>query len=230
MGPHQISAVIFDMDGTLHDTEIVFHNATKAGVAAVGHSVSDAFCHSLLGLPGADGDAMLQEHLGPNFPYSEYVVHYRTQVNRILASAVPLKPGAIEIVKFLTRRNVKVAVATSADRSRAQHQLRLSGLDAHIPIIVTRDDVDRAKPHPDLFLRAAALLSVPVGQCLAIEDSFNGVRSAHAAGTMPVMVPDLVSPTDEIRALCVHVANSLHDVEVWLVAHSDQLPSAQIGS
>ncbi len=221
----QISAVIFDMDGTLHDTEVVFHNATKAGVAAVGFSVSDAFCHSLLGLPGADGDTMLREHLGPSFPYPEYMIHYRAQVSRILASAIPLKPGAIEIVKSLISRGVKVAVATSADRSRAQHQLRLSGLDAHIPIIVTRDDVERAKPHPDLFLRAAAVLSVPIEQCLAIEDSFNGVRSAYAAGAMPVMVPDLVSPTDEIRALCIHVARSLQDVDVWLVAHNHQLPS-----
>ena len=223
---NQISAVIFDMDGTLHDTEIVFHNATKAGVAAVGHSVSDAFCHSLLGLPGSDGDVLLREHLGPNFPYSEYIVHYRAHVSRILASAIPLKPGAVEIAKFLVKRDVKVAVATSADRSRAEHQLRLSGLGAHIPIIVTRDDVDRAKPHPDLFLRAAALLNVPVGHCLAIEDSFNGIRSAYAAGTMPVMVPDLVSPTDEIRALCVHVASSLHDVKEWLVAQDRQPPSA----
>ena len=225
--PHHISAVIFDMDGTLHDTEIVFHNAIKAGVIAVGLSVSDAFCHSLLGIPGVDGDAMLRDHLGPSFPYSEYVRHYKTQVNRVLASAIPLKPGAIEIVKSLNVRGVKVAIATSADRSRAEHQLSLSGLNAHIPIIVTRDDVDRAKPHPDLFLRAATILNVPTRQCLAVEDSFNGVRSAHAAGTIPVMVPDLVPPTDEIRALCVYVADSLYDVEDWLLARNDQLLSTR---
>lgn len=228
--PHQVSAVIFDMDGTLHDTEIVFHNAIKAGVAAVGFSVSDGFCHSLLGIPGVDGDAMLRNHLGPTFPYSEYAGHYMTHVNRFLASSIPLKPGVVEIIRFLSGRNVKVAIATSADRDRAKRQLKLSGLDAHIPIVVTRDDVDRAKPHPDLFLRAAAILDVPVEQCLAIEDSFNGVRSAHAAGTMPIMVPDLVAPTNEIRGLCVYVANSLHDVEKWLVAGNHQLPQARIRS
>ena len=217
------------MDGTLHDTEIVFHDAVKAGVAAVGFSVSDAFCHSLLGLPGVDGEAMLREHLGPGFPHSEYIRHYRMQVGRVLGSAIPLKPGAVEIVRALNGRGVKVAVATSADRGRAVHQLRLSGLDAHVPVIVTRDDVARAKPHPDLFLRAAAILDVPVGQCLAVEDSLNGVRSAHAAGTMPVMVPDLVPPTDEIRALCVHVAGSLHEVEAWLVARTRQRVSAGTG-
>lgn len=224
---HRICAVIFDMDGTLHDTEIVFHEAMKAGVAAVGFSVSNAFCHSLLGIPGVDGDVMLQDHLGPGFPYLEYTGHYRRQVATALASAIPLKPGAMEIVRGLIGRGVKVAIATSADRRRAEKQLELSGLGAHISIVVTRDDVERAKPHPDLFLRAAARLKTPVERCLSIEDSFNGVRSAYAAGTMPVMVPDLLTPTDEIRAMCVHVGQSLRDVEQWLVAQFDQLSSTE---
>jgi beta-phosphoglucomutase-like phosphatase (HAD superfamily) len=81
-----------------------------------------------------------------------------------------------------------------------------------LQVIVTRDDVARGKPFPDLFLRAAEVLDVSPGECLAVEDSLNGIRAAHAAGMMPVMVPDLLQPTEEIRAMCVRVVADLHEV------------------
>jgi len=84
----------------------------------------------------------------------------------------------------------------------------------------TRDDVARGKPHPDVFLRAAELLGVPAQECLAVEDSFNGIRAAHAAGMMPVMVPDLVTPTPEIRTLCVCIARDLHEVRMLVAEHA----------
>jgi beta-phosphoglucomutase-like phosphatase (HAD superfamily) len=86
----------------------------------------------------------------------------------------------------------------------------------HFDAVVTRDDVAQPKPHPDLFLEAARRLAVAPEDCLAIEDSHTGVRAALAAGMMTVMVPDLVPPDDELRARCVAVHASLHDLEVLL--------------
>ena len=74
---------------------------------------------------------------------------------------------------------------------------------------MTRDDVEHGKPRPDLFIKAARGLEVQPERCLSLEDSHNGIRSAHAAGTMPVMVPDIVRPTDEIRAMCAAVVDDL---------------------
>jgi beta-phosphoglucomutase-like phosphatase (HAD superfamily) len=91
-------------------------------------------------------------------------------------------------------------------------------LRARLPVVVTRDDVVRGKPHPDLFLKAAWAIGIPPERCLAVEDSFNGIRAAHAAGMMPVMVPDLLAPTPDIRALCVEIVADLHAVRQLLSA------------
>ncbi|MGA3401200.1 MAG: HAD family phosphatase [Acetobacteraceae bacterium] len=222
--PRRVSGVILDMDGTLHDTESVYHTALKQAVRAVGFAVTDAFCHSLIGVPGPESDAMLREHLGPDFPFAAYDRLYEEHRDRALGTSVPLKPGAMELLDALGQHGLKVAVATSASRRAAELHLGRSGLRARLPVVVTRDDVARGKPYPDPFLHAAALLGVPPEECLAVEDSLNGIRAAHAAGTMPVMVPDLLAPTEEIRIMCVHIARDLHAVRALLASHVADLP------
>ncbi len=217
--PRRLSAVILDMDGTLHDTEAVYHAALKQAVAAVGFAVTDAFCHSLIGIPARECDAMLRAHLGPDFPFADYDRHYSQNRDQALSAGVPLKTGAAELLDALAQRGLKMAVATSASRHAAALHLGRSGLGARLRVVVTRDDVARGKPYPDLFLRAAELLDVPPDECLAVEDSLIGVRAAHAAGMMPVMVPDLLQPTDEIRAMCVLIASDLHDVRAVVGRH-----------
>lgn len=223
--PRRVSAVILDMDGTLHDTERVYHTALKQAVRAVGFAVTEAFCHSLIGVPGPESDAMLREHLGPGFPFVEYDRLYEEHRDRALITSVPLKAGAVELLEALGQHGLKVAIATSASRHAAYLHLGRSGLGARLPLVVTRDDVARGKPYPDPFRRAAALLGVPPEECLAVEDSLNGIRAAHAAGMMPVMVPDLLAPTEEARMMCVHIALDLHEVRELLAKHMTDLLS-----
>ena len=90
-----ISAIVFDMDGTLHDTETVYPAATRLAVEAVGFSVTEQFCHSLIGIPSREGDEMIQSYLGPAFPFDEYRRHYSELVGQALATAMPLKAGAV---------------------------------------------------------------------------------------------------------------------------------------
>jgi len=206
------------MDGTLHDTEVIYHAATKAAAASLGFAIADDFCHSLIGIPGLESDAMLRDHLGDGFDFDEFDRRYHAHIEAALLEAMPLKPGAVEALEAFAAQGLKLALATSARRGSAEPQLTRSGLLPHLPVVVTRDDVARGKPFPDLFLRAAALLDVPPVECLAIEDSLNGIRAAHAAGMMPVMVPDLLAPTEEIRAMCVHIAQDLHEVRLLLAA------------
>ena len=210
--PRRIDAVIFDMDGTLHDTETVYDRAQRDAAAALGYSISDAFWHSLIGIPGIEADAMLQAHLGPDFPFDHFDQDYRARRDALLADGVKWKPGVGEILGHLAARQMPIAVATSASRRTAEIHLACSGLRPSFKTVITRDDVARGKPHPDPFLLAAASLSIAPEHCLVIEDAFTGIRAAHAAGMMPVLVPDILVPTAEIRALCVAVLPDLHAV------------------
>lgn len=216
--PRRPSAVVFDMDGTLHDTETIYHASLKQAVEAVGFAVTDAFCHSLIGIPGRECNVMLREHLGAGFPYDEYDRLREAYIHDALNAAVPVKTGAVELLQALSGDGMKLAVATSATRRSADRALERSGLVTYFPVVVTRDDVARGKPHPDLFMLAAERLGVHPEDCLAVEDSLHGIRAAHAAGMMPVMVPDLLTPTEEIRALCVRIALDLHEVHALLAA------------
>jgi HAD superfamily hydrolase (TIGR01509 family) len=211
-----IDAVIFDMDGTLHDTERVYHQSLKQAASDVGFPVSDAFCHSLIGIPGKECDLLLREHVGPGFPFDMFYRRYAEHCERLLEGNIPLKPGVIALLEYLQEQRLPTAIATSASRQNALRQLGRSGLHARLPVVVTRDDVERGKPFPDLFLQAASRIGVVPERCLAVEDSLNGIRAAHAAGMMPVMVPDLLLPTEDIRAMCVMVASDLAAVQVFV--------------
>ncbi|HUA77199.1 MAG TPA: HAD family phosphatase [Acetobacteraceae bacterium] len=210
--PKPLEAVILDMDGTLHDTEGVYHAALKKAVSAVGFSVTEGFVHSLIGIPGKETDEMLKAHLGPAFPFDAYDRLYDEYCEALLAEGVRLKPGATELLDLLEERALPVAIATSASRRAATLHLMRSGLAARIARVVTRDDVARGKPHPDVYFEAARRVGAAPEHCLAVEDSFNGIRAAHEAGMMAVMVPDVLTPTEEIRTLCVAVAPDLHAV------------------
>lgn len=217
--PNRLHAVILDMDGTLHDTEVVFSAALKDAARQLGFEISDAFCHSLIGIPGQEGDKMIQTHLGAEFPLAEYRRLLRVYCSQIFSESTPIKPGAVELVAYLADKNIPVAVATSSSRQSAERDLASSGLRARLPVLFTRDDVERGKPYPDLFLAAAAALGIAPAHCLAVEDSHNGIRAAHAAGMMGVMVPDILPPTPEITAICIGVAADLHEVQALVASH-----------
>jgi HAD superfamily hydrolase (TIGR01509 family) len=130
--------------------------------------------------------------------------------------AIPVKPGALEMIAHLRAAGLPMAVATSTGSRSARDHLSRAGILPHLVAVVGRDDVTQGKPHPEPYLKAAAHLGVEPALCLALEDSHNGVRAAAAAGTMTVMVPDLLPATEEMRRLCVHIASDLGEVRRML--------------
>ncbi|HWF00452.1 MAG TPA: HAD family hydrolase, partial [Caulobacteraceae bacterium] len=129
-----------------------------------------------------------------------------------------LKAGVVELLDYLELEAIPRAVATSSGHGSVERQLRPLGLVERFGAIVARSDYANGKPSPDPFLTAAARLGVAPEACLALEDSHNGVRAATAAGMMTIMVPDLLAATQEMRQLCVAIADTLHEVRDLLAA------------
>jgi HAD superfamily hydrolase (TIGR01509 family) len=207
------AAVIFDMDGTLLDTELVFKEIVWEVTGTLGFAMSDDVHGRMVGSSHETTNRLLVEAFGVSFPYEIFDAECRRLMHARMAVSVPVKPGVSEFLGELRRRGIPMAVATSSRAPHALGHLGTAGLLDMFATIVTRDDVAHPKPNPEPFLTAARRLGIAPSDCLAIEDSNTGVLAAHGAGMQTVMVPDLVSPSPESRALCDAVLASLHDVQ-----------------
>ena len=204
--------MVFDLDGTLIDSESIYRAALVQALGELGLAVDEAFLHGLNGLAGGAVNARILERFGADFPAEAFRRAYVARRDALAGAGVPLKPGAAEALRFVAGRGLGLALATSALRDPAVAHLRRLGVLALFRVLVTREDVARPKPYPDVFLTAAMRLGVAAADCLAVEDSPAGVQAALAAGMMTVMVPDVAAPTAELRARCLAVAASLHEL------------------
>jgi HAD superfamily hydrolase (TIGR01509 family) len=211
-----IDAVIFDMDGLILDTERPIRQVILGAARASGFAMPEAFYQTMIGVPGPECDAMIKDYFGSGFPFETFKDACRSEIARVLGEGVAVKPGAVELLGELHARQMPLALATSSPRDYAERHLGGADLRRFFTAVATRNDVSRGKPHPDLFLKVAGDLRVAPDRCLVLEDSHNGVRAAHAAGCLPIMVPDLLEPNDEMRRLCVWIAGDLHEVRLLL--------------
>ncbi|QQR41236.1 HAD family phosphatase [Devosia rhizoryzae] len=209
-------AAIFDMDGTLLDTESVFRTIVFDVCTELGFEMTDDVHRNMVGSSHERTQQLLVESYGVAFPYTLFDERCRITMRERSHGGVPVKAGALEFVTELRARGIPTAVATSSRNPHAQHHLSAAGLLDLFDTVVTRDDVVNPKPHPEPYLTAARRLGVEPTRCLALEDSFAGVRAAHAAGMQTIMVPDLVVPSAEIEELGIFVMESL--VHVHLAA------------
>jgi HAD superfamily hydrolase (TIGR01509 family) len=170
---------------------------------------------------------ILVERFGPDFPTGRLVALHATHLHAaVAAGGLEMKLGVLELLDLLDRRGIRYAVATSSGRARTLHHLEIVGIVQRFAHIVTRDDETQGKPHPEPYLTAAARLGVLPEACLALEDSYNGVRAAHAAGMRVIMVPDLLHATDEMRGTAHRIVDSLHDVIAFLDENDQAAPRA----
>lgn len=204
------TAVVFDMDGTLIDSEAVFREIVFDVSSEMGFEMTDSVHHAMIGNTHEHTSKLLAEAYGVSFPYAIFDEKCRVKMQARMEVAVPLKTGVVELLDELRDRRIPMAVATSSRSAHAMSHLGGAGILDRFDTVVTRDDVINPKPHPEPYLTAARRLSIAPELCLAVEDSHTGVRAAVAAGMQTIMVPDLVHPNEEIVALCHDVLESLH--------------------
>lgn len=213
----QYQAVVFDMDGVIFDTErlvIEFWKevAKKHNIPNIEHT-----CIQCLGTNRVRTREIFLENYGADFPFDPY----RAEVTELFNThykgvPLPTKPGIRELLSYLQEQDIKVGLASSTTQHLVRDEIGTAGLLPYFQTLVCGDMVEHSKPAPDIFLKACEILNADPTKSIAIEDSFNGIRSAHCAGMTPIMVPDQVQPTDEIRTLAFHVMPSLLDVLNWL--------------
>jgi HAD superfamily hydrolase (TIGR01549 family) len=213
--PRTPSAVVFDMDGLLFDTETLYQEAILLAAAEGGHEVATNFFSRTVGLPWVQCRALLLSHFGEAFPVDEFQATWGRHFWGIAETRLALKPGALELLDTLDK--LRLPIATSSSHRTVERYLTTHKLTGRFDEIVGHGDYEKGKPAPDPFLKAAERLGVEPRLCLALEDSHNGIRSASSAGMMPIMVPDLLEPTDEIRGLCAFVVPDLNEVRRLLL-------------
>lgn len=206
----QCSAVIFDLDGLVLDTESTYCQAWQQAAAIMGYPLTRAFCQSLSGLHGQAVEAALVSACGAGFDVLQFnQLAGECWRQTVQTLGIPVKPGVVALLEFLTGQGVPFALATNSRTANARECLGLAGLGDAFRVQATRDDVEAGKPAPDVFLWAAQLLQTPIRQCLILEDSLTGVLAAHRAGACTVMVPSVLPVPAEAEALCDKIVPDL---------------------
>ena len=218
--PRPVRAVVFDMDGLIFNTEDIYRDAVMATAADANHDVPLAFYLSTVGLTGAATRLAFIERYGEGFDYDTFWTAASKRFAEMAKSQLRLKAGVVELLDLLDSITLPHAICTSSRHEDVRNNLAVGGLVGRFQAVIAQGDYSGSKPHPAPFLKAAERLGVAPQSCLALEDSYHGVRSATGAGMMTIMVPDLFPPTDDMKELCVGIAQNLHEVCTLIAAQT----------
>jgi len=216
-GPGPIRGILFDMDGLLLDSETLSLDAFTLGAHDLGYDMPLEFARQMIGLPGDACAQLVIDRYGPEIDLDGLFRAQNRHLHALVdAGKLVLKKGVLPLLDYLDERSLPRAIATSSSRDRTEMHLRHMGIYDRFDAIITRDDVTRGKPDPEPYLRAAEAIGIASAYCLALEDSHNGARAAHAAGIRVIVVPDLMAPNEEIIGKAHAIMNDLHEVRDFI--------------
>jgi len=227
--PMQIEAVIFDMDGLMFDTERIAQRAWERTFNKLGTDLTPEMYRKFIGLTVSDLEKFIYHTFGDEFPFEKaYRIKQKYTQESIQKLGIPLKSGLLEIIDLMDsipKRNqrdtnrmdnaskefhlLKGVVSCSMGDIVRSYLLNAGFQFETFDVIVSGDEVEFGKPSPDIFLLASERLKVSPRRCLVMEDSNAGIKVAHAAGMIPVMIPDLIPPDDESRVLAYRILPDL---------------------
>lgn len=212
---------IFDMDGTLFDTERLYRDSWMALAEEFGQIPNPDFPKAVCGSSGTNMRNIIHTYY-PKIDAERFMQCCIARVAQMVETEVPYKPGVKEILSYLRDQGIKIAVASSNSHAQIEKNLRLAGIREYFDAIAGGDEVENSKPAPDIFLLAAGRLGCAPEECYVFEDGTNGLRAGAAAGCTTIMIPDLTPPTEELRAICDGVYDSLLAARAALEQASQQ--------
>jgi len=216
-----IKAFIFDLDGTLIDTEKIYRMLWPKAIEKYGSSMSDDQFLELRSLGRPFVVDKFREWFGDDFDYVEARNYCKSLFDEYIGvHGIEVKPGAIELLEFLHKQGVTTAIATATDLDKAESFLVQTGLRKYFDRIISAKMVTEGKPSPLVYQYAVEQLGLEPSECVAVEDAPNGVRSAAGAGLRVIMVPDLTEPDGELCKLIWKKCSSLEDI--IQITHSNQ--------
>lgn len=209
-------SVIFDMDGTIFDTErLVLDCWERVGERHGIIGIRDVFVRCI-GTNNVRTQEIVFEHYGKDFPYEKFREESSVLFHEIAdKEGIPVKLGVTELLKYLSDNKIPLGLASSTRLAVVTQELQAAGLYDYFQVVVGGDLLKNSKPAPDIYLMTCERMGVSPENTYAIEDSYNGIRSAHNAGMRPIMVPDLLPATGEMRELSEKVFVDLFEVREY---------------
>lgn len=215
-----IKAIIFDMDGLMIDSERVTFNGYKKVMNEINYSISEDFYKSLLGKTIKTGCQMFKNEYGEDFPFEQVLedVH-KYMADLFDTEGVPLKKGLVELLEYLKENQYKTIVATSSNRDRVNHILKIADIENYFDDSICGNEVVNGKPNPEIFLKACQKLGVLPENAIVLEDSEAGIQAAFAANIPVICIPDMKYPEPYFEKMTTDIYNSLDQVIDFLKAN-----------
>ena len=211
------TAVLFDMDGWMVDTERLMYQARDSAGEKAGMGKAGYMTTRVMGRTNEDSRCMFEEEFGEKYNHTLFWQYIREFLQDFHEhNTIPTRPGLYELTTYLKNKGIPMAVASSSTRKTVERYVKEAGLWEAFDALICGDMVERSKPAPDIYLRAASQLGKNPKQCFVLEDSRNGALSACRAGCRTILVPDLWQPDEEILQMVETSCESLLQVRDYL--------------